>query len=95
MGLAGGWLQVEIPALLWTANDISGPSSVLTQGSNIWTAPTLIILTSREQPPDEVTNPKLFPDGWFIPNSIDIFYYDSACQAQTCFVSSQWSLNSL
>lgn len=78
-------------------NDITALPSVLTQAhsSNIWSAPAPIILTSREQPPDEVTNPKLFLHGQFIPNSIDIFYYHSACQAQNCFVSSQWSLDSL
>lgn len=78
-----------------SANDITALPSVLTQGSNIWTTPTLISLTSREQPADEVTNSKPFPDEWFIPNFIDIFYYHSACQAQNCFVSSQWSLDSL
>lgn len=76
-------------------NDVTALPSVLAHSSNIWTAPTLIVLTSREQPPNEVTNPELFPDGQLIPNSVDIFYYRNACQAQNSFVSSQWSLDSL
>lgn len=43
----------------------------------------LILLTIREELRNEVTNPKLFPDGQLSPNSIGIFYHGSACQAET------------